>query len=299
MKKKHLIITALIVTSLLNLQAIAQKAIDLSFKPENGSNYLVTSNSDIIINQTMMGQEMKIDMSYGADMLYEILPSVPNKDLKMTYGKTKMNMSMMGRNISMDSENPDTTDALSKPMHALKGSVITATVSNKGEVVKITGTEELNKKLTDASGGNPQTAEMLKGVIGEKALKSAFEQSFKIYPDKPVKLGDSWITTTTIESTYILHSVNTYTLNKIDGNNAVLDVASKLSTNGAQKMETNGMEMNITLDGGQKGTMIVDIASGIAVSSQLEQALKGKIEVMGNEVPMTVSTKSKMNSVKK
>lgn len=289
MKRITICLFALLLTGMLQAQTYK-----LSFNPANGDKYNIAGVTDMKLVQSIMGQDMEIKVKTDMGMAYDIAAAGENKSLKMTYDKIKMTMEMMGQEIVMDSDTPN--DKESKSLVALKGSSITAILKPNGEIIEIQGTEELAKKIGDISG---QEKEAIKGFMSKDAIKSALEQSLRVYPDKPVAVGDTWAVTTLLESPYKLTSNNTYTLTKVEKNIGYLNVASKLTTNGAQPMQANGMEMTINLTGDSKGTLEIDINNGMPLTSSIDQNLKGKMEVMGQEVPISITTNSKTVTNKK
>lgn len=207
-----------------------------------------------------------------------------------------MDMSVMGQNMKMSSEDSDESDPGSKYLKALKDATVSIIMAPDGKVIDVQGTEALAKKLAGAS---PIEKETLKSFISKEALKSTIEQSFNIFPDKPVKAGDSWKKTVAVESPYKMQLDNSYKLIKVENGLAYLDIATTISSNGAQKMSANGMEMSMDLTGEQKGTITVDEQTGMIKGSDILQNLKGKMEMMGQEIPMEITTNSNMKLVKK
>ncbi|MBK7098716.1 MAG: hypothetical protein IPH58_10605 [Sphingobacteriales bacterium] len=275
------------------LQAQSYK---LSFNPGNNDKFDMKSEVKIKIVQSMMGQEMEIKMNSNIDNLYEITNgSGDNKEVKIKYNKLKTGMEMIGQTITMDSDSPDKADPKNKIYIILKESEITALVKPNGDIVELKGVDELAKKFENFSEAELQGA---KNYIEKNAIKSSFEQSFKWYPEKEVKVGDSWTTVTTISSPYELKSNNNYTLKKVDNSIGFLTVKSDVTTDGSKKMESNGMEMEINLTGKNEGEMQVDMKSGMPVSSNIVQNLSGKMEIMGQEVPISISNTIKTNTTK-
>lgn len=177
----------------------------------------------------------------------------------------------------------------------LKESEITALVKPNGDIVELKGVDELAKKFENFSEAELQG---VKNYIEKDAIKSSFEQSFKWYPEKEVKVGDAWTTVTTISSPYELKSNNNYTLIKVENNVGYLTVKSDVTTDGSKKMQSNGMELEINLTGKNEGEMQVDMKSGMPVSSNIVQNLSGKMEIMGQEVPISISNTIKTNTTK-
>ncbi len=291
--KKILLVVAI---SMLTGYAFAQKTYNLQFKPKQGEKYDAVTNMKSTIKQSMMGQEMVVDLIYDVDMLYDITKSDENTSMNMTYTKLSMDMAMMGQNIKMSSEDPDDSNPASKSFKSLKGSTLSIIIAPDGKVTDVQGTDALAEKFADLS---LEEKEALKIFISKENIKSMMEQSFKMFPDKPVKVGDSWASSVILESPYKLTSNNTYKLLQVENGVALVDVTGTLSTNGPKKMTTNGMEISVDLSGSQKGVMELDQDSGTAKSSKMKQVLSGKMEVMGQEIPMEVVSDIDLKMTKK
>ncbi|MFT4092665.1 MAG: DUF6263 family protein [Niabella sp.] len=181
--------------------ANAQKTCTLTFNPKDGSRYDALMDMTNKIVQNVMGQDMEINMNYNTAMTYAIANDAPNKKLSITYEKLKMDMDVMGQKVTMDSDNPDTTNEASKSFKALKGQSIHIVIDPSGNVVKVEGTDA----ILNSVGNDLMKKETLKGVLGEDAIKTLFQQSFGFYPQKPVKAGDTWTSTIIIKSPYELN----------------------------------------------------------------------------------------------
>ncbi len=292
MRKKLL----LLFVPLLLIMALQAQSYKLSFNPGNNDKFDMKSEIKVKIVQSMMGQEMEINMNSDIDNLYEVTnASGDTKEVKIKYKRLKTAMEMMGQTMTMDSDSPDKDNPQNKIYAALKENVISALVRPNGEIVELKGVEDLVKKFENYSEAELQG---VKNYISKESIKGSFEQSFKWYPENEVKVGDSWTTVTTISSPYELKSNNNYTLTKVENNIGFLTVKSDMTTDGPQKMESNGMEMEIYLTGKNDGEMQVDMKSGMPVSSNMVQNLSGKMEIMGQEVPISISNTIKTNTSK-
>lgn len=282
------------------MPSFAQKTYDLKLNPANGSKYNVSGEANVAIKQSMMGQDMEIKMKYAENASYEMNKAGDDVSIKLTYTSVKVHMDMMGNAIDLDSESPDTTNDGNKYIRALKGSSLLITVTPKGEVKKIEGLDALSAKLENSV--DPSKREQVKQMVGsfisEESIKSRIENSLKIYPSKPVKIGDTWTASTTMLKPYKTVTNNTFTLASVNGATAKITSTGTISTDGDQKMETNGMEMTVNLAGEQKGNADVEVATGILNNSESAQNIKGKMSVMGQEVPMEVTSVYKSSFTK-
>lgn len=291
--KRSLIIVGLIA---LSMSAIAQKAYKLKFKPKQGEKYDAVTTIKSSITQSMMGQKMEINTIYAIDMLYEISKVAENSAINMTYEKLAMDMNVMGQNIRMSTDESDNSKPGSKTLNAIKGSTISVSLSPQGKVLEVKGTDELAERL---GGASEMEKETLKTFFNKESLKSTMEQSFNFFPDKPIKAGDAWEKAVTVSSPYKMISNNKYKLIKVENGLAYIDVSGSVTTDGPQSLESNGMEMQVNLTGDQQGRFVVDETSGTVKESEIIQNLKGKMEMMGQEIPMDIKNEINLKMVKK
>ncbi|ANH82174.1 hypothetical protein A8C56_15430 [Niabella ginsenosidivorans] len=292
MKKTVILLSAAILLTGTSLYA---QTITLKFNPDNGSKYQNTTTSQMKMNQTVMGQSMEIQTATHMDLQYAFTDAAPDKNLEITYDKMNMNMELMGQKMEFNSESADSANAGNKTFKAIKGSKINVVIGSDGSVKSVKGTDELAAK---AGADNAQAKQLLKQLFSEAALKSSFEQSLKFYPNDPVKQGSTWALTTKVESPYNMTFQNNYTLSQINGDRSTINVDGKVSTEGAAKFEQQGMSMEITLDGTNTGTLMVNNKTGIPESSDLVQHLKGKVNAMGQEIPVEIDIESKSTITK-
>ncbi|MBZ4190464.1 DUF6263 family protein [Niabella beijingensis] len=286
---------ALFSAAMLAASALQAQKITLRFSPANGSRYDVATVTAMNIKQTVMGQPANADVNNTVAALYEIADAGADKNLTMTYGAVKTNMSFMGKDISIDSESPDTANAGNKMFRSIKGQKITATIASDGSVKKVEGFEAIKQQL---NADNSPARQMTEEMFSDATIKSLLEQSLKMYPKEAVSAGSTWASTVQIEKPYKLTMQNNYTLKKTEGGKSFIDVTGKVGTNGATKMQQQGMEVEINLDGTVTGTLTMDNASGITDTSELTQLLKGTAKVQGMEVPMEITVKTTIDMKK-
>lgn len=134
--------------------------------------------------------------------------------------------------------------------------------------------------------------------FNSESIKKLFEQSFQIYPDAPVAVGDTWKKTLSMKNAIDLTANTTYTLEKVEGTTAFVKISGTVGSNGLQKFETNGMTLEMSLDGTQTGELQINTKTGMFETSNIVQDLTGKINAMGQEIPMKINTTATLNSTK-
>lgn len=253
-------------------------AVELKFNLPEGSKYLYST--DIKQQTSTMGQSMTNNMLM--EFTYDVKAAENNnKQLAVTYTRMKMDMNGMGQTMSYDSNDSAKANPNMKALNNMIGKSFTTTVAPNGSIVKVEGIEGL------APAGTP-------GMDAE-AMKQMMQTSFNIFPDKPVKVGESWTKTSDMNMQMMKMKMDTkYTLKKVDGDKATIEMDGKISTGAGT--EVQGMKLD--LNGTQTGTMEVEIATGQAVSGDIKQIIKGKMQAGGQEIPMDVTSEIKITGKK-
>jgi hypothetical protein len=129
-------------------------------------------------------------------------------------------------------------------------------------------------------------ATVMMQMFDEKAIRNMFEQSFKIYPDKPLNVGDTWNSTFNLPMMGMDNKMNSvFTLKAINGDTALIDVASAIDF----QINMNGAEGQVA--GEQQGEMSLCLKTGMPVLSVSTQNARGNIKVQEMEMQMEMTMK--------
>lgn len=271
--------------------------LNLKFNLQKGEKFLYTAGLDMHSRQNVMGKDMdlntKMDMAYTFEVIGD---SAGWKQVNATISKIAINMDAGGMQIKYDSDDPKALDStnpmakLGQIFGAIKGGRFGFTINEKGKVGNVTGIQEMIEhavaSINDPSASTALTAGLSKS-FDENQFKQNLEQSFGIYPDKPVKPGDSWHKTMTMNNAGILMKMdNTYTLESVDNNNANVKMSSKISS-GSDSAKLVGMNMD--MNGTMEGTMQFDIVSGMPVKGLSTMQMNMKVKSQGTEMPMNLT----------
>ena len=284
MKKYLILFIALLVTtatitieSCKSSQASASKL--LKFNLEKGKGYEYEMVWDL--NQEVMNQGIKMDVTAGYSM--DIIEDDGKiKTLSAVYNDFKMNMQVMGIEINIDTNKPspdvDMEDAKSNPsalmnklLSSIKGKKFNMKVNEQGEVMEVTGFEQIAKDMVDSLGMPEEYKEKMEATAKDQFngddIKKQFSQMFYIFPNKDVKVGDSWKTNYATGGKMPGKYNNTYTVKEIEGDIVTLDAKTTIET----ENET------IKLDGNQTGKLLVDSKTGLVVNADFEQDIKASV----------------------
>lgn len=268
----------------------ATKMLKFNFEKGKGYDYEMTMNMD----QNIMGQKMKMDMStyYSMDVLED---DGDVKTVTSTYDRFKMNMGIAGMNIEVDSDKPlasfgtdedgnDPMKMLNGLLGAIKGRQFTMKINAEGKVLEVTGFEDMAKSIVDSLGiegtkGQQMIAQFNKQFNGE-SIKDQFERVLYIFPNKVIKVGDSWEKKSSSLGIAKGEYNSVYTVTDIEGDMVTLDEKSTIKADEGAKM--NGKILS---------TLIVDSKTGLVVSAEMDMTITTEAE--GQSFDLKAKTKIK------
>lgn len=269
--------------------ATSSKMLKFNFEKGRGYDYEMIMNMD----QEVMGAKQQIDMSTYYSMLVTEDDGAL-KTIKTTFDRFKMNMVVMGMQIEVDTEKPfvATGDSEENPLAmvnrllgAIKGQQFVMKVDAEGKVQDVQGFQEMGMKIADSLGlDEAKKKEMLQSFsqqFNEKNIKEQFERVLYIFPNKEVKVGDSWQKTTTTSGPMGGKYSSTYTVKEIEGDMVTLEEKTKIESDNEQ----------LKLSGEQTGELVVDSRTGLVVSADMDMNMETTSS--GTKVNMKGKTKIK------
>lgn len=294
------IITGLVVASLLSVSAFlpscqstksASATKLLRFNLENGKGYDYEVNTTI--DQDILGQPMKAEMSFYYAM--DVTGDDGNiKTINTRFDRIKMDMSVAGIKMDVDTrKNGDTstknpTAQLTRVFRCVTGRSLTMNVDAEGNVLSVKGAEEMAKAIADSlvldGEDRKEMMERVDNNFGERMMKGQYARFFYIFPNKQVKVGDSWERSTEVGGQLGGEYHSTYKVTAIEGDMVTLDEVSTIKPAGK---DADGSSMK----GDVKGVLVVDSRSGLLVNA--DQDIDMKISKNGMEIVLKAKTKVK------
>jgi len=277
---------------------IASAQIKLSFNPEKGKKY--ECQQKIIQNtvSTVMGQDFPMETEMNITYLMEIKDKTPQEaHVQFTYGEVAYIISSPVMKMGYDSKNPvenpsGMDNMLDKMLSQLMNQSIMAVILPDGSAKSVTGMDAVAESMNSPSVGDPMADQMLgqlKQQFNDAALENSFNQIFRIYPSNQVKAGDRWNLESAMEVNNMSISVNTrYTLKEVSKNKATITEESAIELKTSVNIVGN-------LSGTQSGVLLVDTQTGMPVSSEKTQNIKGVLNAHGFDVQTDINTKAKVS----
>lgn len=266
--KRSLFVLALLLSSAAEAQKISLK---------KGQQITITTSTTQDVDMMAMGLQMKSSM--GSTSTIDAT-GADNENIITSYKTVKLNLSIdaMGQQINYDSDKPEDRDSEMGKNVADK--------LNK-EVVVLLNKNTGKASLQDTAAKSPEKPDAtnpLAGIMdsfGSAAEDAIVETAFLIIPAGKKK-GDTWMDSTIKEK---MKDVRTYTLKSINNGLATISLASKME--GSSSMESQGMQMDISLSSVSVGDVIVDTKTALVKKRSSTTDLTGSMEVMGQSIPMT------------
>jgi len=263
----------------------AQKSYILKQNLPIGKKYIFSMVSDQIINQQISGQKTSLIQNIGTDYTFDIRNGEGDqKNIDVVYDRIFMKYTVRGNTTTMDSNDPDTTKL--NPFKGIKGASFRMTMLPNGSIKSLTGIDGMLNNMIAKMSKDSMVMSNLKTTLAKQfdaeGMKQAMESSLKIYPDKPVKIGDSWVVDTKIQLTMPIETFTTYTLKEVKNGEAILNISGKLSSKG--NFQTMGSNIQTDLYGTNSGDATLDIESGLIINSHLRTELSGTMLIKGQKM---------------
>ena len=250
---------------------------------KKGQKYLVESNAINVSNADFQGQSMETNMKMSTTVTMEVSDvTATTFHLNNTITKILMNMSMMGQDITFDSDKKEDLDGpLGSQFKDYFNKPFAVTMEKSGKII-VAKKDTLNKEM------NPL---MVQAFGDAEAQGYGSESAFQPLPPN-LKVGSTWTRNT---NTSHAKTITNYTVKSITGDFATLETDGTLTVE--MEMEQQGMEMTTKMKGKITGSEVVNIKTGVIQSNTTTVRSEGSVEVMGQEIP-TTSTSTTKTTVK-
>lgn len=266
----------------------ASKMLKFNLEKGRGYDYEMIMNFD----QELMGQAFKMDMTtyYSMDVDGD---EGGIKTIRSVIERFKMNTSLMGMNVDVDTDHPVKDDSaslrkdpmavISRVFGAIKGQVFTMKVNQQGKILEVTGFEKMGENLAESLELNAEEkAEMKKNFESQfnaDEMRQNLERFWYIFPAKEVKVGDTWSNVSELKGKMPGVYKSTYKVTDIEGDMVTLDENTVLEPGGGEGPQ---------LKGEIRGTLVVDSRSGLIVNADQDMNM-----TTSGEGGMSISIKGK------
>ena len=263
----------------------------LKFNFEKGKGYDYDMVWDLDTKVAGQVSKISIDGSYSMRITED---DGTVKSVSTSYKSLKMKMEVGGMNFEIDSDKAagagsdmekDPMGAMGKIFSSLVNKPFIIKVDAEGKVLEVSGFEKIINDMIDSLPGDESVKEQarasMKDQFNEQSIKDNFAQVFTIFPNKEVKVGDSWEKSYNTGGKMGAKFTSNYTVKDIDGDHVTLSTDTKISPTGSDS----------EVEGKQTGTILVDSKTGLMINASFDQDMKVKSQ--GTTVDVTGKGKIK------
>jgi hypothetical protein len=264
--------------------------VKLQLRLQKGDRYNIQMVTDQAVNQTILGRTQNTNQMVKIGYLFDVADVATDgtTTVKMTYKSVQFKQSSPNGTVEYDSARPATgNNPLAASLGTLVGQSISAKITPTGTVKEVQGIDQLIARMISGmkipnNAVKAQIESTLRSQFGEETFKELFSQSLDIYPAQPIDVGDSWSKKMTLSKGFPMTMETIYTLRSVKNNVATVDITSKLKSNpNAPALQISGASLKQNLAGIQKGSMQIQLSTGMVTQSQLNQDVSGNFQVQG------------------
>jgi hypothetical protein len=258
-----------------------------------GEKYYYNINTETQTKLEVNSKKVDNNKSSEIGLIYEVLKDSADTVLvKITYDQLRINVKNNNNEKELDASNGQgSLNPGEKIFSTLKGSSIMVALNKKGDVLQVTGSQEIVDKLLVAMNTRDVNTkkmlqEQLSNFIGEEFIKNNLGQSLKLFPDTAVYIGDTWSRKNVISADLHSEALINYTLTSVKNNMAEVQTGSEISNN--SNTNVMGIYAATKIEGKQEGRFEADINTGLLLTGQSTTSMDGTIQTMGKEIPITI-----------
>ena len=267
-----------------------------------GDTFEIAMSMDMNIRQVMMGQVMDMGVYMSMTTSYTIT-SVTDNTIGMNFVvdeiTSAMDMDGFGFEFGSTSDAEFATEEdLGPILRAMTNLPFSMTMNKQGEVQSIRGMEQIMDAMLASIDGEidalmrEQMVSQFAQQFSEESMQSNMGQWFAVFPTNPVRIGESWNTSQTVNTGQInMHVDMRTTLRSVHDNVAVLEQTATFVTDEPIIQVTGGMETAINLTGTQTGTIEIDMNTGWIISGNTTQNIETELDIMGMTLPQTITSR--------
>jgi hypothetical protein len=243
---------------------------------------------NMLMNMAIPGSPMNMKMQMDAGLKFEVLSNNnDNKELQFTYNSMHMSMDM-GNKMQSAINTDSLMDAAAQ---RVVGKSVVLELSPTNEITGVKGFDSLMQNSAADGAGR----KMLEEMFSKDQMNNLFGIMFSMYPNKPVKVGESWNAKTKVNMAKIDMVIDIkYTLVGIKNGLADIDVDGVLDGKGEMKQQS--MTIGVAMSGTQKGMLTIKMDDGYLQNGSYKMDVKADMEVSGQKIPMTMKADYLLNN---
>jgi hypothetical protein len=272
---------------------------------QTGAKYYYTIHNETDVNLSIKDNKVENKNNITVGLIYNINKDSAGNDLfKITFDSFAVVLKNGNKETNLTTANGGeySLDPTERMLASLKDNSIFVTADANGRIISVSGYKEIADKLVSEMNITNETERnqvegQISSMAGEGFVKNNLAQSFNIFPDSALYVGDSWTKELTASTQLGLDLPTVYTLYSVDNNVATIKSASDINTSN-QNININGTQAAATLKGNEEGKLRLELNTGMILQADSKVSIKGNIEVMGSEVPVSIKISKQVTAKK-
>lgn len=225
------------------------------------------------MNMEMMGQKMTM-ISSSSTSTSTKEASDTGFVFTNTIKRIALQMEGIGQHIQFDSDKKEDLETpIGNSVKDIIGSSQEIAVSKQGKITHFSSDKQSSPQLMEAMNFAGQISVGIPYYMLIPSIKNN------------TKIGDSWVDSSGT-SPETMQTVSNYTLKSITDSGITISFVTTLALN--RPVEQQGITMNMNLKGNMTGEAVYDKATGLLKSNNALCDMTGKMDVMGQAVPLTI-----------
>lgn len=259
------------------------EAYTLKMRMKNGDSFEHQLKMNMNMNMTVMGNKMDMKMGMNSSSRFDVLASSDKeKQMKMTYTDMKMTMNMPG----MEGQNAMMDSIMNNSTGHIIGKSVTLILDNKNTITDVQGFDQL---MGDSSSlESQQSREIMKNMFTKDQLKSMWGAFFAIYPEKPVRVGDTWNTETEMSFSGMKMKIK-YNMTLKGVHDGLADISVDGIIDGKGSMTNAPVQLDMDMKGKQSGNMTIKLEDGYIRGGKYKMDVTANMDVMNQKVPILLT----------
>lgn len=278
----------LLVLTLVFKVSVGQKQ-RLGFNLQVGQTYYHLIKSSSNVKEELNGEKIDIEIGLTSKTAFKVTGLNDSiYDMAVSYEKLEMTMKRADRTMTFSSESKDENDMMSKMLSLMVGQPFNMKMTKAGKIIEVKNVDlifdNMFDKLPDISAEQKeQVKAQLMQSYGEKAFKGSFEMVTSIFPESPVKKGDSWVINTKLETVMSANLVTTYEFkDRTDSYYFILGNGKIETSDKDAYVQISGMPTRYNLDGNMTASLKVDSKTGWIIEATINQKMSGIADIKDN-----------------
>ncbi|MFU0825756.1 DUF6263 family protein [Clostridium sp.] len=313
MKKRMKILCVFFLSLSIIFSGCMQKSVGLLLHLKKGDSYKLETDRTEKVVYNVAGEKIETESKVKTSYLCHVTNVDDNKnaEIKVTFDSINIKNTMEnGQTLINNSPTmAKDTDKLSKIYSTLIGKSFKVKIGEYGKVKQIIGMDELVKGVLDElnikdENERKEIKEDMKQNFGDEELTKRIERISSFYPEKEVKMGDTWKQRVEVSDRFPVEAGSEYKLKDTADGTSEITVEGKIkSKENAEPIIINNIKITYEeITGEQKGNISVNEDTGLIKRAEMENKYSGRVKYasddpnMGPQIyPITVEEKITVN----